>query len=88
MILLYSQRKNKQFAGDAYYKFFPDIWDYSRKICEISCFFGKSEIKCNEILTLTSKVCKCSVQNIISVIVGAFFGWHFGMLGCNIEQIQ
>jgi len=41
IILLYPRKKNKQFAGDVYYKFFPDIWDYSRKICEISCFFGK-----------------------------------------------
>jgi hypothetical protein len=41
LILLYSITKNKQFAGDAYYKFFPDIWDCSSKISEILRFFGK-----------------------------------------------
>jgi len=84
IILLYPQRKNKQFAGDAYYKFFWIFGIIRVKLVKFRVFSGKNEIKRNEIPALTSKVCKCSVQNIIDVILRRFFrrffGWHFGLL--------
>ena len=49
------------------------------KLVKFCVFSGKSDIICHEIPALTSKIYKCSVQNIIDVIFGTLFSGFFAL---------